>query len=54
LAQGVALSSFVLRGVPYPAPSRFKFLEKRLRDPVKHRRKKTRRLPGCSFVFVIA
>jgi len=53
LAQGVALSSFVLRGVPYPALSRFKFYQISIGYLVKHRRKKTRRLPGCSFVFVL-
>jgi len=53
LAQGVALSSFVLRVVPYPPGSRFKFYQISIGYPVKHRRKKTRRLPGRSFVFVL-
>ena len=53
LAQGVALSSFVLRWVTYPARSRFKFYQIAIWYPIKHRRKKTRRLPGCSFVFVL-
>ena len=53
LAQGVALSSFVLRGVPYPALSRFKFYQISIGYLVKHRRKKTRRLPGLVWFYFV-